>query len=60
MVSELCPGHGSKFKNKQRAITQKSTKIELWFLCTALLPNEIYLTQSFMLITLIVLELCSG
>ena len=31
-----------KYENKQRAITQKLSKRELWFLCTALLLDEIY------------------
>ena len=31
-----------KYENKQRAITQKLGKQELWFMCTALLLDEIY------------------
>ena len=31
-----------KFKSKQRAITHKISKQELWFLCTALPLDEIY------------------
>ena len=31
-----------KYENKQRAITQKLSKQELWFLCTALPLDEIY------------------
>ena len=31
-----------KYENKQRAITQKLSKRELWFLCTALCLDEIY------------------
>ena len=31
-----------KYENKQRAVTQKLTKRELWFLCTALPLDEIY------------------
>ena len=31
-----------KYENKQMAITQKSSKQELWFLCTALPLDEIY------------------
>ena len=41
-----------KYENKQRAITQKLGKRELWFLCTALRLDEIY--------PLIVLEICFG
>jgi len=39
----------TKFKNKneRRAITSKVWSIELWFLCTALLLNEIYLPMKF-------------
>ena len=33
-----------KYENKQRAITQKLSKRELWFLCTALHLDEIYPT----------------
>jgi len=38
-----------KFKNEneQRAITPKVRNFELWFLCTALLLNEIYLPMKF-------------
>jgi hypothetical protein len=46
-----------KSKNKQRAITPELGKAELWFLCTAYIYIYIYL-QSFMLILLIVLQLC--
>ena len=31
-----------KYENKQRAITQKLSRQELWFLCTALPIDEIY------------------
>ena len=31
-----------KYENKQRAITKKLSKRELWFLCTALPLDEIY------------------
>ena len=31
-----------KYKNKQRAITQKLSKQEVWFMCTALPLDEIY------------------
>ena len=31
-----------KYENKQRAITQKLSKQELWFLCTTLPLDEIY------------------
>jgi len=39
----------TKFKNEneQRAITPKVWNFELWFLCTALLLNEIYLPMKF-------------
>ena len=39
----------TKFKNKneQRAITPKVWCLELWFICTALLLNEIYLPMKF-------------
>jgi len=39
----------TKFKNEndQRAITPKVWSLELWFLCTALLLNEIYLPMKF-------------
>jgi len=39
----------TKFKNEneQRAISPKVRAIELWFLCTALLLNEIYLSMKF-------------
>jgi len=39
----------TKFKNEneQRAITLKVWSFELWFLCTALLLNEIYLPMKF-------------
>jgi len=39
----------TKFKNEneQRAITPKVRSFELWFLCTALLLNEIYLHMKF-------------
>jgi len=39
----------AKFKNEneQRAITPKVWCLELWFLCTALLLNEIYLPMKF-------------
>jgi hypothetical protein len=43
IVLELCPGQSSKCKNEQRAITPKLDKTELWFFCTALPVNEIYL-----------------
>ena len=31
-----------KYENKQRAITQKLSKQEFWFMCTALPLDEIY------------------
>jgi len=36
-----------KYKKEQRAITPKVRNFELWFLCTALLLNEIYLPMKF-------------
>ena len=36
-----------KNENEQRAITPKVWNFELWFLCTALLLNEIYLLLKF-------------
>jgi hypothetical protein len=45
--SELCPKQSSKCKIKQWAITPKLGKTELWFFCTAILPNEIYLPTKF-------------
>ena len=36
-----------KYENQQRAITSKVWCPELWFLCTALLLNEIYLPMKF-------------
>ena len=36
-----------KYENKQRAITQKLSKQELWFLCNALHLDEIYPTMKF-------------
>jgi hypothetical protein len=51
-VSELC-----QCKNEQRTITSKLDKTELWFFCSALLLNEIYLPTKFH--GNIVLELCA-
>jgi hypothetical protein len=60
LVLELCPGQGSKCKNKQRAITPKLGKAELRsYEMHTYLMISIYL-QSFMLIPLIVLELYPG
>ena len=36
-----------KYENKQGAITQKLSKRELWFLCTALRLDEIYPPMKF-------------
>jgi len=36
-----------EYENLQRAITPKVWCLELWFLCTALLLNEIYLSMKF-------------
>ena len=50
-----------KYENKQRAITEKLSKQELQFMCTALPLDEIYPpTQNFMTTASIVLEICSG
>ena len=49
-----------KYENKQRAITQKLSKRELWFLCTALRLDEIYPPMKFHNRASIVLEICSG
>ena len=49
-----------KFENKQRAITQKLSKQELRFICTALPLDEIYPPTKFHTIASIVLEICSG
>ena len=49
-----------KYENKQRAITQKLSKQELWFLCTALRLDEIYPPINFITVASIVLEICSG
>ena len=37
----------TKYEKNQRAIIQKLWQQELWFLCTALLLNEIYLPMKF-------------
>jgi len=44
----------TKFKNEneQRAITPKVWCLELWFLCTALLLNEIYLPMKYQVCSL--------
>jgi hypothetical protein len=62
IVLELCPEESSKYKNEQRGITSKLGKVELWFLCTAHLLDEIYLHnyESFILMPLVVSELCPG
>ena len=54
--------HQTKFKyeNKQRAITQKLSKQELQFMCTALpLMRSIY-PQNVITTASIVLEICTG
>jgi hypothetical protein len=57
-VSEICPRQSSKCTNEQRAITPKLSKAELCvFALHFYLMRSIYL-QSFMLISLIVSELC--
>ena len=50
-----------KYENKQRAITQKLSKQELRFMCTALPLDEIYPPiKNFITIASIVLEIFSG
>ena len=49
-----------KYENKQRAVTQKLSKRELWFLCITLPLDEIYPPTNFITIASIVLEMCSG
>ena len=41
-----------KYENQQRAITSKVGCLEVWFLCTALFHNEIYLPMKFEVISL--------
>ena len=48
-----------KYDNKQRAITQKLSKQELQFMCTALSLGEIYPPTKSITIASIVLEICS-
>ena len=48
-----------KYENKQRAITQKLSKQELRFTCTALPLDEIYTPTKFHNHS-IVMEICSG
>ena len=54
--------HRTKFKyeNKQRAITQKLSKQELRFMCTALPLDVIYSPTKFHNLASIVLEICTG
>ena len=49
----------TKYENKQRTITEKLSKGELWFFCTALRLDEIYLPMKFHSVDSIVLEMCS-
>jgi len=51
VVSELCPGQSSKCKNEQKAIIPELGKADLWFLCTALPLNDIYLPTTFLVDT---------
>ena len=53
--------HQTKFKyeSKQRAITQKISKQELWFMCPALPLMRSIHPQNFINIASIVLEICS-
>ena len=39
---EICTGQNLRMKKKQRAITQRLSKQELQFMCTALPLDEIY------------------
>ena len=48
-----------KYENKQRAITQKLSKGELWFLCTALPLDRSIHPQNFITIASMLLEICS-
>jgi hypothetical protein len=47
IVSKICLGQSSKCKIKQRALTSKLGKTELWFLCNAHLLNEINIPTKF-------------
>jgi len=47
IILKWCSGQNSSIKNEQRPITPKVWYFELWFLCTALLLNEIYLPIKF-------------
>ena len=51
--------HRTKFKyeNQQRAITQKTSKQELWFMCTAFPLMRSIHPQNFITIACIVLEI---
>ena len=49
-----------KYENKERAITQKSSKLELRYMCTALPLKRSIHPQNFITIGSIVLEICSG
>ena len=49
-----------KYENKQRAITQKLSKQELQFMCTAFPLDDIYPPQNFITIASIVLEIRTG
>ena len=63
IVFEISIGQNSsmkKKKKKQRTITQKLSKQELRFMCTALLLDEIYPPTNFITIASIVLEMSSG
>ena len=48
-----------KYENKQRAITQKLCKQEIWFLCTALPLIRSIHPQNFITIACLVLEICT-
>ena len=55
--------HWTKFKyekKNQRAITQRLSKQELQFMCTALPLDEIYPPTNFITIASVVLEICTG
>ena len=61
IVFEISIGQNSSMKKKkQRTITQKLSKQELRFMCTALLLDEIYPPTNFITIASIVLEMSSG
>jgi hypothetical protein len=61
IISEKCSGQSSKCQNEQRALTPKLGKTECYGSCALQTYSIRYIyLQSFMLITLIFLELCPG